>query len=739
VVGEIGATGCTSSSLISVTINDLPSVSANADDNTVCEGTSVTLTGSGANTYSWSNSVTDGLAFVPPLGTTTYTVTGTNTTTSCTNTDVIDVIVSPMPTVSSGGNASICENETYELRGLFGGGASSITWTTTGDGTFDDNTLIDAIYTPGTNDITTGVVTLEITTDDPTGDCNAVSASMDLTITPLDDPYFSYDAGTFCITGANPLPNAITTVGGTFSGSAGLVINPTTGLIDLTASGVGGPYTVQYLTNGICPDSSTFDVTITAGFDAEFYYDTPVCNDGTNPLPLHNTGSNGIYSSTAGLNFVNTGTGEIDFSTSTAGTYTITNTIAASGGCATATETFDITIDQSALVFAGNNIIVCESDNSYTLSTATMGGSTPSVLWTTNGDGTFDDATNINATYTFGSTDIASVVTLTVTTGDPGTSCGVESDSFELTINEAPVVDAGLNDSICAGETYTLSATQSGPVTSVSWSTSGDGSFVNQNTLTATYTPGSADLLANSVILTITSDNPTGPCGAVSSDMNLIIHDVPVVIANATTPLCEGDELDLTETGGNADAWVWTGTGSFDPNDEQNPSMTLVNLATAGTYTVVGTNSVTGCSSTSDVSVVVNPVPQVQADVVANDLCAFENVELLELGGEATEWQWSANNTFSSIEQNPTIYNATADTSGWYYVTGAFTVTSCSSIDSVYINVNPLPIVSYTVDDPDTAICFGESITLTGSGNASAYTWSDGINDGVAFNPNQTD
>jgi gliding motility-associated-like protein len=737
VVGEISATGCTASSLVSVTINNLPSVSANADDNTVCEGTSVTLTGGGTDSYSWSEGVTDGVPFIPAVGTVIYVVTGTDASTTCSNTASISVTVSPMPTVSAGANASICEIETYTLNGSYGGGASSVIWSTSGDGTFDNDASLSAIYTPGSDDISNGSVTLTLTTDDPAGDCIAVSESMVLSVTPMDDAYFSYDAGTFCITGANPIPNAISAPGGTFSGSTGLVIDPISGLIDLTASGVGGPFTVTYTTNGTCPNASTFDVTITAGFDAEFYYDTPVCNDETNPLPLHDTGSNGIYSSTAGLNFVNTGTGEIDFSTSTADTYTITNTIAASGGCATATASFEITIDQSALVFAGNNTSVCASDNSYTLSTATMGGSTPSILWTSSGDGTFSDSTDINATYFFGASDIGTAVVLTVTTGDPATSCGVEKDSLELTIYEAPLVDAGQNDSICAGEVYTLSGTMGGSTSSVTWSTSGDGTFGNGNTLTAVYTPGVNDLLNNSVVLTVTTDDPVGPCDAVSSSMTLSIHDLPTITAGATTPLCEGDQLDLTETGGDADSWVWTGTGTYNPLDEQNPVLSSVYLDAAGTYTVIGTNSLTGCSSSDAASVVVQPVPEVVADVVLDPVCARENVELQETGSEADAWSWTAANGFVSVDQNPTLFNASADTSGWYYITGTISATGCSSVDSVEITVHALPEVSYTVDANDT-LCFGEAVTLTGSGTADVYTWNNSVTNGVAFIPEAT-
>ena len=42
----------------------------------------------------------------------------------------------------------------------------------------------------------------------------------------------------------------------------------------------------------------------------------------------------GTFSSTAGLVFVSTATGQVNLAASTPGSYTVTNTIAAAGGCA---------------------------------------------------------------------------------------------------------------------------------------------------------------------------------------------------------------------------------------------------------------------------------------------------------------------------------------------------------------------------------------------------------------------
>jgi hypothetical protein len=80
---------------------------------------------------------------------------------------------------------------------------------------------------------------------------------------------------------------------------------------------------------------------------ATFSYLTPVCSNGVNPSPSFlGGGVAGVFTaSPAGLNFVNTATGEINLATTTAGTYTITNTIAAAGGCPQVTANFTIVIN----------------------------------------------------------------------------------------------------------------------------------------------------------------------------------------------------------------------------------------------------------------------------------------------------------------------------------------------------------------------------------------------------------
>lgn len=82
--------GCIRTFTDTIVVNSM-SVTANATDTFLCAGNAVTLTGSGAQSYTWSNGVTDGLSFTPSA-TQTYTVTG-NDGNGCIDTDTITVVV----------------------------------------------------------------------------------------------------------------------------------------------------------------------------------------------------------------------------------------------------------------------------------------------------------------------------------------------------------------------------------------------------------------------------------------------------------------------------------------------------------------------------------------------------------------------------------------------------------------------------------------------------------------------
>lgn len=119
---------------ITITFIPSPTVSAGSDQS-VCFGTMITLSGSGAISYSWDGGVADGTPFPSPVGTVVYTVTGTAAN-SCTNTDMVSVTTNPLPSVSfSLATDTVCDNaSSFALSGgLPTGGVYSGTGVTAGN------------------------------------------------------------------------------------------------------------------------------------------------------------------------------------------------------------------------------------------------------------------------------------------------------------------------------------------------------------------------------------------------------------------------------------------------------------------------------------------------------------------------------------------------------------------------------------------------------------------------------
>jgi len=148
------------------------------------------------------------------------------------------------------------------------GGASDPTPTITdnvGVGTFSSTTGLVFVST------TTGEVDLSASTDGATyvityTDTDSATATFNFTITAFDDATFSYTYSSYAQNLPDPTPTITGLTGGTFSGSTGLVINSTTGEIDLDASTIAA-HTITYDTtssgSSVCPNTSTQSVGIT--------------------------------------------------------------------------------------------------------------------------------------------------------------------------------------------------------------------------------------------------------------------------------------------------------------------------------------------------------------------------------------------------------------------------------------------------------------------------------------------
>jgi hypothetical protein len=145
VVSGTSSAGCIGSSTIPVTVFALPQVGAVVlPSATVCAGSTLNLNGTGATSYSWTGGVQNATTFTAAASA-VYTVTGTSSS-GCTNTAVVPVIVNALPTISFVAlpSAAVCAGTALNLSGT---GATSYSWS----GGISNNTTFTAtasnIYT----------------------------------------------------------------------------------------------------------------------------------------------------------------------------------------------------------------------------------------------------------------------------------------------------------------------------------------------------------------------------------------------------------------------------------------------------------------------------------------------------------------------------------------------------------------------------------------------------------------
>ena len=114
--------GCTNTTVATVSVNPLPIVTVNSS--TICVGQSATLTSVGATTYTWDTGSLLNTLTVSPISNTNYTVTGSLA--GCTNTAVSSVSVNSLPLVTVN-SSTICEGQSATLTSA---GATTYSWNT---------------------------------------------------------------------------------------------------------------------------------------------------------------------------------------------------------------------------------------------------------------------------------------------------------------------------------------------------------------------------------------------------------------------------------------------------------------------------------------------------------------------------------------------------------------------------------------------------------------------------------
>jgi hypothetical protein len=443
--------------------------------------------------------------------------------------------------------------------------------------------------------------------------------------------------------------------------------------------------------------SGNATITVTALPVATFNYAaSPYCSNGINPTPtMLDGGIMGTFSSTSGLQFVSASTGEINITGSTAGTYTVTNRIAAAGGCPIVEPTTSVTITTLPVAsFHYESAAYCKS-----------AGTNPDVIFDGGIAGIF---TSVPAGVQFvsgnpGRIDLAATTAGTyqiVNTIAAANGCATVS----ATVNSLVITAVPSSPSISySGSPYCNSIVSAQPVeltgtTGGTYSALPSGLTIDPST--GSVTPNSSTPGAYTVTYSVGGG---GGCSALTTTDDVVINETPSVSNLNAYATCSGTSPNIELTASMPCTFSWTlgtvsdiildasvSTGSPTHINQVLSNISYTDLGTVA-YIVTPVSTANSCiGAPYTITLTVNPNPQITVNNPAA-VCSPATVDLTAASltnGSTSDLSFTywTDNAATLPLANP---NAVA-TSGTYYIKGT-TVSGCSDVSEVMLTVNPLP------------------------------------------------
>jgi len=719
------SSGCPLTSSVTVTVGSTINVVAIASKDTVCLGTSATLTALNGGNFTWTasptlSSTTGNTVTATPTATTVYTVTGGSGL--CTDTGMVKVIVTHNTISINPANATICKGSNVSI---IASGSATYSWS---NGQTDSSIIVQPIvnttYTvigssaglcPATGTVTISVDTAKIKIQGNTATCQGQTVNL----TASNGSNFSWSTGQ-STTSINPVVNSTTT------------------------------YTVFGINLTGCADTAKITVTPTSKPTLTYTGNTVVCSGNSTAI----TWSGATQYSWQGSGGYS-GNNVLTVAPMQTTIYTVFGDF---NGCISQ-DTITVKANPAPHITGSSAKNLCKG-NSVTLS---VNGS-PNYTWSPQTNLTLSNDSIVQASPT-------STVTYTVTGGIA--AC---KDTFYITVNVDPnpvnLTVTATKDSVCSGVSSTLNATGASnfswtPTASLSTTTGGSVSATplnttqytvvgyNQfcadtstikiavlNTPSVTVTPTQVNICAgNSTVLTASGNAPnyswiptTGlsssntanvsanPASTITYTVvgyNAICSDSDFVSVNVSnsltvttnftdTTLCNGESASIIASG--APSYSWAPTSGLSASS----GSTVTASPTANTiYSVIGYNQ--SCSDTAIVNVKVSPSISLSVSASQTTICTGDQTTLTATAN-TTNFSWVPSPDLSSTVG--AIVTASPVSSKNYTVTAW--LGRCYETKS--INIQVLSGLNVTATAAPSKVCEGESTQLTANG-ATNYVW----------------
>ncbi|MBP8033419.1 MAG: gliding motility-associated C-terminal domain-containing protein [Bacteroidia bacterium] len=741
------ASSCTGTpTSYTIVVNPIPNVTA-VPSATYCAGATVpttNFTGSvTSTTYSWSNTNsaiglgTSGIGNISSYSATNTSASGisgvitvTPSANSCLGTPTnFTILVNPIPNVNAMPSATYCAGDAVPITNLTGSVTSTtFNWTNTntsiGLGASGSGNV--ASYTSA-NNTSAGILGV-ITITPSANSCTGTPTNYTVVVNPIPNVTAIPNA-TYCAGVAVPATNLTSSVTSTtfnWTNSNSSIGLGTSGVgnissytsVNNTATGILGVITITPSANSCVGTPINYTVLVNPIPTVNAIPSSTACSGGTIAAAGFNgnvTGTTFNWSnSNSSIGLGASGLGNIpSFTSSNTGAVSVNAVVTvtpSANSCIGTPGNYTITVNPNPLAPTVANATICPS-SSATL-TATAPGAT--YNWFDNIGGALlgtnptynTPALNITTTYYVNTTNAFGCVS-------PYTTVVANVLNF-LAVSASP------NQTICVGANATLSVSPTTAGNIYSWDSPGNLGFAN--TANTSVSPA----ITTNYSVTVTSANG---CTGISQTQ-VFVNPLPIASAGNPAVFCNGQSGTIGTGAMAGYSYSWLPTTGLSSSTISNPTVTLPNLGSTpivNEYTV--TASLNGCQASSQVQVVVNPLPVSNAGAPIT-LCAGQTGTIGAASNPNYSYSWlPAINLSSTSASNPSVNGvngAVSNTSLSYTVTTTEIATTCQSSVSVIVTVLPLSTVNA---GSDVATCEGSSnIQLNGTigGSANSAVWSGG-------------
>jgi gliding motility-associated-like protein len=312
---------------------------------------------------------------------------------------------------------------------------------------------------------------------------------------------------------------------------------------------------------------------------------------------------------------------------------------------------------------------------------------------------------NSNSSLTAASPVTATNYILTVTDSN---TC-VNTDSILVNVNLVPSKNAGLDKAICFGQSVQIGDTATLGNTYLWTPATGLNSDIISNPIAAP-TQTTTYILTEAILAT----------GCFKTDTVVVtVNELPAAFVIADDTICFGSSINIGAPTTTNHSYSWSPSTGLNDSTISNP---LASPLVQTTYTLIETNTVTGCADSNSVTISLNAIGNASVGT-PQTICRNDSAQIGDAAIPGNAYSWSPVAGLSnSSSANPMASPAATTT---YTLTETILATGCQNTNSVVVTVNQLPPANA---GGDLFLCPspGNSVQINATGGGT-YSWSPNI------------